>query len=101
MREFPKLMCWKTLPDDLVVYFTNPNAGMVVHSNMSEYPLGMIELHWVGDFFEDVREDVIIWLTEGPKEPILEAIEMVEKVKALHLADEPPTQDEAGYDVFS
>lgn len=109
MRLYPKLMCLKADPDSCVVYFANPNSGMVVHSTVSGFPVGTIHHRWENSLFEDVSEDVVIWLTEGPVEPIHEAIEMVEKVKALHVADTrigwgedgTPKTDDAGYDVFS
>jgi hypothetical protein len=82
MRPFPKLMCSKVAPDDFIVYFQNPNSGMVVHSGEGmEWPLGTIQITWDPNMFEDIAQDRIVWLTEGPPEPIHEAVEMIEKLR--------------------
>ena len=84
MRPFPKLMCHKNAPDRMVVFFNGPNTGMVLHSEVEGEPVGKYADDWNPEYFEDVSDDVIIWLTEGDKAPVYEAIEMVEKVRALH-----------------
>lgn len=93
MRPYPKLMAHKIVneegeavasPEHAVVFFSNVTWGMVVHScGEKGYP----SFGYIGEFnpneYTDVTEDVVIWLTEGPKEPIHEAIEMIEKMKRL------------------
>jgi hypothetical protein len=83
MRSYPKLMCYKAMPDNCVVYFSNPTTGIVVHSDLTDEPMGTMRQDWKPDEWEDVSNDVVIWLTEGPHDLIHEAIEMVEKVKSL------------------
>lgn len=88
MRPYPKLMCSRESPDSLIVYFSTPNSGMIVHSTVPEKPLGIIYRDWATDDFQDVADDVVIWLTEGPHDLIEEAIETVEKVRALRTQDD-------------
>lgn len=84
-------MAMKSSPDGCVVFFTDEFHGMVVHSEGDDLPrFGDIGV-FVPDDFVDVEEDVVIWLTEGPVEPIYEAIAMVEKIKSLHETDATST----------
>lgn len=80
-------MCLREAPDDYVVLFRLPTHGMVVHSTFS--PDDRPAFGHVGLFdpaeFDDVSDDVIIWLTEGPTEPIYEAIEMIDKIERLKI----------------
>lgn len=88
IREYPKLMTIKNgegepSPEECIVFFSSPASGMVVHSTMDAYPFGMIYHKFNPDDFTDVTDDIVVWLTEGPQEPIQEAIEVVEKMRAL------------------
>lgn len=93
MRAYPKLMAHKIIneegeavasPEHCVVFFGTLTWGMCVHScGEKGYPT----FGYIGEFnpneYIDVPEEVVIWLTEGPKEPIMDAIEMVEKMRHL------------------
>jgi len=68
----------------MVVFFENPILGMVIYSESDSF--GTISTFDPDDFV-DVDDGIIVWLTEGPKEPIYEAMEMVEKIRSLHDAD--------------
>lgn len=69
-------------PETCVVFFSNRQDGMVIYTGENS-PL---DFGYIGEFhpggFADVPEEVIIWLTEGPKEPIYQAIELVDKINA-------------------
>jgi hypothetical protein len=80
MRPYPKLMQLKESPET-VAFFGDPEFGIVVNSDIEGWPLGCRLHHDLA--FEDVADDVVIWLTEGPKEPIYEAIETIDKIARL------------------
>lgn len=94
MRPYPKLMALVAAPDDLVVFFAHPTGGIVVHSNGGDFQIGYLATDWDPDVFVDVHDDVVIWLTEGPKHDIEEAIAMVDKIKTLR-ESEPETLGQA------
>lgn len=75
-------MCLKASPQT-VVFFSVPTTGMVVNSDHPDWPYGEIVSAIFPDDFEDAPEDLVVWLTEGPTEPIQEAIDMVERIKSL------------------
>ena len=84
MRPYPKLMVLGEAPDDLVVFFSNETQGIVVHSTGDPYvAFGSLLLDSDPSEYEDVDEETIIWLTEGPSDIIYEAIEVIDKIRML------------------
>lgn len=67
-----------------MVLFSDETTGTVIFSEGEGLPkFGSHSAEWVPDDFEDVDETLIIWLTEGPHEPIYEAIETIDKIRTL------------------
>lgn len=86
-RPYPKLMQMISQRDgsllECIVFFETPERGMVLHSEGEDLPrFGHID-RWSPELFVDVGDDVVVWITEGPQEPIYEAIEILEKIKSL------------------
>ena len=87
MRPFPKLMI-STEPGECVVFFSNVTDGMCVHSEGSEHAAFGDIRSFDPTKFTDVGEEVVIWLTEGPRDRVYRAIEMLDKIDALDTGEE-------------